>query len=235
MGQSILLFAAGLAAIVPLSGQAETVSQDRQVLTVSAVGTERLAATKADVRLAIEERAATDHEAREAMARRTGNLLDFLREEGVERLETLALRLNPIYDYTRSEREIVGYQAMTVIRFRADASTVGFLIDEALAHGANQVQDLVFTAPEPEIEEARHRALRSATRLALTRAEAVLDELGLSRQDIIRIHLASHDDEGTVFPSRRADGRSSSGDRNAPDVEGGEPEIRVSVTLEVSY
>lgn len=229
----LLCLPAGLWAALanPSAGQPDG---ERQVLTVSATGVERIPATVADIRMGIEERASTDEEARERMAARSSQLLEFLRAEGVERLETQGLRLHPIYDYTRGDREVVGYQAVTVVRFRTEAGTAGFLVDEAIGQGANQIQDLVFTAPEDQVEEARQQALRKATRVALERAEAVLGELGLEWQTILRIRIEPTDDEPPVVPMRSVDSRSGSRDRGS-EMEGEEPEVRATVTLELSY
>jgi uncharacterized protein len=219
------------------SGAASDEHPDRRaVLTVSAMGTERVGATVADVRLAIEERGLTDEEARTRMARRSNQLLEYLRGADVTRLETTSLRLHPIYDYTKGDREVVGFQAMSVVRFRADAARVGHIIDESIARGANQVQDLVFTAPETEIEAARQRALRAATRIALQRADAVLDELGLERRAIVRVQVEAVEPDPPVFPQRRAEARAlATADRPPLDVGGGDPAVNASVTIEIAY
>ncbi len=239
MNHRFSLLLLSLAATVPFGAQASIAEdqqpRERQVLTVSATGTERIQATVAEVRLAIQETALTDEEARERMARRSNRLLEYLRAEGVERLETTSLRLHPNYDYTKGDREIINYQAMSVIRFRSDVARVGSIIDEAIARGANQVQDLLFTAPEVEIEAARQQALRAATQLALQRADAVLEELGLERQRIIRIHVAA-DEPNSPFPMPRKEAHAmTAADRAPTDVEAGEPSVSASVTLEIAY
>lgn len=209
---------------------------ERQVLTVSATGTERIEATVAEVRLAIEERGMSDEEARNRMAKQTNRLLAYLREENVERLETTSLRLHPIYDYTKGDREIVGFQARSVIQFRTGVDQISQIVDESISRGANQVQDLIFTAPESEIEAARQRALRTATRLALERADAVLAELGLERGRIIRINLAPLEPDPPIpLPRMEAQAFSAKEERAPTDVEAGQPTISASVTLEVSY
>lgn len=230
---SLLLFLLVAVTLAPLAN-AEREPPERQILTVSATGSERIEATVADIRLAIEERGQTDEEARERMAQRSNSLLSFLREQGVDRLKTTSLRLHPIYDYTKGDREVVGFQAMSVIEFRSDTADAAHLIDEAIARGANQVQDLLFTAPEDVIEEARRRALRSATRLALARADAVLDELDLERRRIVRIHIGDEDSQAPISP-RRMERAMTSADRTTTDLEAGEPEIKATVTLEVGY
>lgn len=230
----LVTLASFLTVSLPNAG-ADQAPRERQVLTVSATGTERIDATVADVRLAIEERGLTDEEARERMARRSNRLLDYLREQGVDRLKTSSLRLHPIYDYTKGTREIVGFQAMSVIEFRSDAADVAHVIDEAIARGANQVQNLVFTAPEETIEEARQRALRAATRLALDRADVVLEELGLERQRIVRIRVDATDTDPPFIPFHRMESRAMAADRSPTDVEAGQPEVQASVTLEIGY
>lgn len=227
-----LLFAGALALLGPV--RADTLPE-RRILTVSATGTERIEATVADVRLAIEERGLTDEEARERMAERSNRILGFLREQAVDRLRTTALRLHPIYDYTQGDREIVGYQAMSVIEFRGNASEVGLIIDEAIARGANQVQDLTFTAPEETIEQARRVALRTATNLALQRADAVLETLGLRRERIIRIQIEPANRNGPVYPVRAMQARAYGAESASTDLEADEPEIQATVTLEVGY
>src|SRR5690625_3466442 len=146
---SLLLSAA--ITYLPIFTSAQERPPERQVLTVSATGIEEIEATVAEVRLAIEERGMSDEEARNRMAKQTNRLLDYLRAENVDRLETTSLRLHPIYDYTKGDREIVGYQARSVIQFRSEVERVSEIIDESVARGANQVQDLLFTAPKSEI------------------------------------------------------------------------------------
>lgn len=208
---------------------------ERQILTISATGTERIEATVADVRLAIEERGRSDEEARERMAQRSHRLLEFLRQQGVEQLRTTSLRLHPIYDYTKGDREVVGFQAMSVIEFRTDVSDVAPIVDEAIARGANQVQDLVFTAPDEIIEEARLRALRTATHLALQRADTVLSELGLERRRIVRIHIDPTPHQDSFPPAPRMEMRALASEPTGTDIEAGESEIRASVTLVIGY
>lgn len=217
------------------AGGLENNPPERQILTLSATGTERIEATVADVRLAIEERGRTDEEARERMAQSSNRLLEFLRGQRVEQLRTTSLRLHPIYDYTKGDREVVGFQAMSVIEFRTDVSDVAPIIDEALARGANQVQDLVFTAPDEILEEARQRALRVATRLALQRADAVLSELGLERRRIVRIHVDAPPPNGSFPIGPRMEMRALAADRTETDIEAGESEISASVTLVIGY
>lgn len=217
------------------SGNETDFDEKSSILTVSATGKERVSASVADVRLAVEERGETHDEARGRMAERVGSLLDYLRRENVDRLETASLQLHPIHDYTAGDRPVVGYQASVVVRFRVEVPRVTEIIDRSLASGANQVQELVFTAPEDEIEEARRTAARAASSLALQRADTVLEELELQRVNIHRIDVNTQDDRPPPSPVRRMETRGATQERAAVDIEAGEHEITATVTLQVRY
>lgn len=208
----------------------------RQILNVSGSGRERVRATLADVRLAVEKRGATPEEAQRRMVERANPLIDYLRGQNLQQLETVSLHVQPIHDYSRGTQEIVGYQAMTVVRFRAEADEVSVIIDQAMQRGANQLQGLSFTAPEEVIEAARQKALRQAARLAQRRARAVLDELGLEEGRIVAIDLSPVDDQ-PVWPMRgaRFEAARATADHAPPEVEAGEQEILAQVSLQISY
>ncbi len=225
------------AAALLLAGPAVMASETRrdQILTVSAQGLERIPATVAVIRLAVEERGANPEEARAAMARRTGPLLEFLRGQPVNQLETSTVRIQPIHDYSRNRAEIVGYQAVTAVTFRAAAELAGALIDQSLAEGANQLQDLRFTAGEESREEARRSALRQAARLARERAAAVMEELGLEEGRVVRVQIGA-DAEGPVYPMRQLEMMRATADASpSTEVEAGDEEVTARVSLDISY
>lgn len=203
-----------------------------RTLSVQGQGTEMIQTTLAQVSLGVEVQAETAEEAQEEAARRSSAVVDLLQSANVENLETTGITLRPRYDYSGNTQRLIGYTATNLVSFRVETERAGTLIDDAVTAGATRIDGIHFTAEDEAIAAAQHVALREATENAREQANAVLDALGFTAQDIVMIEI----NNAGFPPVPMMDARAASfaEDASTPVV-GGEQEVNASVTLHISY
>lgn len=229
-GISLAIFS--LVNLVPVQ-PAMTQEEILRSLTVTGQGTEKIPTTLTEVELGVEIRGETAVEVQEEIARRTSAVVDYLRSEEVEQLQTTGIRLQPNYDYSDNQRNLIGYIGTNTVSFRLETERVGSLLDEAVRTGATRIDRVSFTATETAISVAQKEALRKATVDARAQADAVLETLNFSAEEIISIQVNGANAPQPVLLQAeqlaRADAETST------PVIGGEQTVRASVTLQISY
>jgi len=167
------------------------------------------------------------------VARQSAAVVELLRSRNVQQLQTTSIQLNPVYSYEDNQRRLIGYSASNTVSFRLPTEQAGRLLDDAVAAGATRINSISFTAPESAIATAQKQALREATQDAQQQADAVLNALNLTRQDIVTIQINGATPPSPPMPLMS---RAESFAPNAPTpVIGGEQEVQASVTLQISY
>lgn len=207
----------------------------RQMLTVTGEATEMIPTTKAEVQLGVEIRGETAQQVQEEVARRTTAVVELLRSRNVEKLETTGVRLNPVYDYRNDEQRLTGYVGTNTVSFRLNTTQVGQLLDSTVQAGATRIDNIRFIAEDSAIAIAQKQALREATQDALSQADAVLDSLNLTRQEIVGIQLnGAYAPPPEPIPLQRVTMAKLESDVSTPVI-GGEQTVRASVTLQIGY
>ena len=204
----------------------------QRVLTVTGQGEEMIAATEANVNLAVEVTGKSANEVQSEVARRADAVVNYLRSQNVQKLQTTGINLNPIYDYSDGKQRITGYQGSNSVSFKVAANRSGAIIDRAVATGATSVNGVSFSASESEIDSAQKRALQEATQDARGQAQAILSVLGLSEQEIIGIQV-NGSTPAPVFVARTA--KLEAADAPTTPVVPGEQTVNASVTLQIRY
>jgi hypothetical protein len=203
------------------------------LLTVTGQGIERTASSLADVSLGIEARATTATQAQSQVNQAAERLLKFLKAQAVQNLQTSQLNLSPQYRYPdRSAPVQEGYAASYTVSFRVPLTQAGSLLDQAIRQGATRINGVTFAASEGAIAQARETALKSAIQDAQAQARVVLSALGFSPQTVVGIQINGSSIGGPrPFPMMRANADQAA----SVPIEGGEQEIRASVTLQIQY
>ena len=118
---------------------------DRRILTVSAQSSVEIPTTHARITIMIEAREKTPKEAQASIARRSNPVLDFLKAEEVEKLQTSGLSLTPIFerhpkrpDTWTSQSQIVGYSAQWTTSFEVTVDRAGDIADAVVEKGADR-------------------------------------------------------------------------------------------------
>ena len=228
IGPAVVL--AESASPTPASSAAPVVAVGK--ISLEATARKRLPNTVADVVLAIQVEGRTVDAVSSQLAERSHTLLDFLRQQEVERLRTEDVAYEPETEPVRGAPDrIVGYNGHASVSFRTTPEKLGALITAALEHGANTVSRTVFSPKEAEIDTARQDLAIEATKTALTRADAIAQAVGQRVVRLQNINVAS--EEGVIpLPFRAAKAELPS-TANAVETAPGEQEISVRVSVEV--
>jgi hypothetical protein len=212
------------------------IAQERMLntLTVTGQGTETIPTTTTRVQLGVEVQGETASQVQQEVARRSSAVVEFLRSQNVEKLQTTGVRLNPRYNYDGDTPQITGYSGSNTVSFEVPTERAGALIDEAIEVGATRIDSVSFTAADAAIETAQQQALREATQDAQRQAETVLSALNLTRKAIVSVQINGATPPPPI-PVPRLESRAASLDRAETPIVGGEQEVQASVTLEISY
>lgn len=218
---------------VGVAAMPAAVAQETQrTLTVTGRGRESVTTTRAKVSLGVEISGKTADEVQREVVQRANAVVELLRSQNVDQLETTGIRLNPQYRYDNGRSELVGYMGSNTVSFEVPTEAAGELIDAAVEAGATQVQGIEFIAEDSAIAAAQDVALQAATQAARRQAEAVFESLGFSAQEIVSIQI---DGARTPMPiPAGARLEAASADVSSPVI-GGEQTVEASVTLQIRY
>lgn len=176
-------------------------------------------------------------EAKDENAEKANSIIDYLRDEDVEKkdIKTLSYNVSPRYNNIRCftgpcpEPQIVGYTISQMIQAKArDLDKAGELLSGVVDNGANNVSGLGFEVDD--ITEVENEAREAAFEKAKAQAKAMAKAGGFKVGKLISV------DEGFIGRGRdvffaEAMEVGIGGGGSAPQVEPGEQEIRVNVTL----
>lgn len=179
-----LALAASIA--LPIAAQAADAPPIPQI-SVTGAGETALAPDMAWLNLSVVREADTARAAMDEANRATADVIDALKQAGVESrdLQTSGLNIEPRYVYPQnndgSPPTLVGYRVTNSLSVRVrDLSALGAIIDRSVTMGVNQGGGISFDNDDPSraLDEARRRAVQDAIAKARTLADAAGVKLG---------------------------------------------------------
>ncbi|WP_072619780.1 SIMPL domain-containing protein [Spirulina major] len=224
----LMLSCAVLSLAVPLPSFADEIRS--RLLTVTGTGIERVPTTITRVRLAVEVQGSDAAAVQRNVAQRTAQVIELLRSQGVDRLQTTGVSLQPRYERREglNENRLVGYVGSNSVAFQIATEEAGTVIDRAVSSGVSRIDGVEFMATDTVLDAAKADALRQATANARSEARIVLASLGLQEEEIVGIEIHS---SGYVSPMR-----SNAIQFEAADtLVGGDQTVSATVTLEIRY
>ena len=211
-----------------------TQTQPLRVITVTGSGQESIPTTLTRVELGVQAQGPTALAVQQDIAQRQSRVIELLRQNNVDKLQTTGIRLSPQYSYNNREQpRITGYSGSNTVSFELPTEQVGGLLDEAIEAGANQINRVSFTAADDAISAAQSTALAAATNDAQRQADAVLAALGLSAAEVVSIQVNGAQ-APVPYPVARTNVALQSEAAVTP-VEGGEQTVNARVTLQIRY
>jgi uncharacterized protein len=213
------------------------IQKPARTLTASGRGIVTIPTTISQIRLAIESSGKTPTAAQQEAARRSTQVINYLKTQQVDKLQTTGINLNPTYTYSSNGKpQIVGYTASNSISFQVTTDRAGKILDAAVRNGASRIDGVNFVASERAISTAQIQALKQATQDAQRQADAVLETLSLKRKEVIGIQITSASAPVPV-QMQQAMKTSAPQGRDMADtpVVGGEQQVEASVTLDIGY
>ena len=202
-------------------------------ISLEATARKRVPNKVADVVLAIQVDGRTGDAVSSALSQRSQTLLDYLCQQGVDRLTTEDVGFEPQVEPVRGGPDrIVGYTGHASVSFRTTPDKLGTLLSGSLEHGANTITQTQFTPLESDIDAARRDLAIEATKTALARADAVAQAAGVR---VVRIEDITVRSEESVVPLQFKSARAMEAPAPARAIETatGEQEISVRVLVQV--
>lgn len=164
-----------------LYGQATTVEHLYHTIEVYGEGMYSVEPDRAQVTLGVTtENKSLDVSQNEA-ALIMKNIMNSLLGLGItkENMKTVEYRIDPQYDYQEGKQILRGYKTTHLIQVTIDqVARTGQVIDTAVNHGANTVQNVVFNLAHPE--SYYNQALTLALKNAQQKAFIISQSLGIA-------------------------------------------------------
>ena len=190
-----LVFLASSLFILPAATAQQAVPSN--LIHTHAMAHARLANTVADATVGITEDGPTVAAVSKTLGERSQKLLTYLRAQHAERLVTNQVSVEPKTHTVKGGPDvIVGYTGRISVSFRTTADKASQLTTDALANGANTLDQVSFSPAEEETETARKNLAIEATRSALAQAEAVAKAVG---GHVTAVRDIAVDPEGSFF------------------------------------
>jgi hypothetical protein len=199
-------------------------------MTVSGTGSVSLAADNAYVTLSVVTEAAKPAEALKMNSDATNRVFDSLTRLGIKKneMQTQGLRLTPKYFYAeKQEPKLIGYTAVHSIQITVcKIADTGTILDTVVKDGANRIENLSFGLSEEKKKDALNLARKQAAQSAIEKAELYCNAFGLKTKELKTMT------EYTDSPTRKgyAYERAAQADSRPTNIEGGEIEVKVTVS-----
>jgi uncharacterized protein len=231
-----ILLATSLVLLTGISPGHTQVQKPTRTLTASGRGIVTIPTTLSQIRLAIESTGKTPESAQQEAAKRSTQVMNYLKAQQVDKLQTTGINLNPTYTYPSSGNpKIVGYTATNSISFRVTTERAGKILDAAVRNGATRIDGVSFVASDRAIEVAQIQALKQATQDAQRQADAVLETLNLKRKEVIGIQINSSSSPAPIPVAAQLMSAKVADSVATTPVVGGEQQVEAAVTLDIGY
>lgn len=231
---SLLILTIGTVLAVAFVMTNKNKQEDR--FSVVGSGTVYAKADIADINVGLKTGAKkTAAEATQESAVKMNNIIAELKKLEIEEkdIKTSDYNLNPIYNYTQDKgQELIGYEvAQTVSLKIRDLNKIGDVIAKTTEQGANQIGNISFTIDDEFALKNQAREL--AIQKAKEKAKMIAKQSGMKLGAIKNV---SENASAPIYPTysnAKMDVGLGGGreDVTAPEIQTGQNEIRVDVTL----
>lgn len=222
-----------LAAAVLLAACSSAAAETR--IAVNGTGETRISADTAVISLGVSARDRDVLKAQQTVNENIAGIRQALLSNGVaeENINTDYMSIYAIYDYNEDVEKVQAYNASTTLAVKVtDMDSVGRLIDEAFAAGANTLNGISFSASDTD--EARNESLKAAVGEARAKAEVLAEASGLKITGIETISEGneySYDNSVSNFSAKRMEGTADTGYGTVVQA----AKLIVSVTVSITF
>ena len=222
-----------LAASVLLTACSSAAAETR--IAVNGTGETRISADTAVITLGVSARDRDVLKAQQTVNENIAGIRQALLSNGVaeENINTDYMSIYAIYDYNEDVEKVQAYNASTTLAVKVtDMDSVGKLIDEAFAAGANTLNGISFSASDTD--EARDESLKAAVGEARAKAEVLAEASGLKITGIETIsegNVYSYDNSVSNFSAKRMEGTADTGYGTMVQA----AKLIVSVTVSITF
>ncbi|MGI5958768.1 MAG: SIMPL domain-containing protein [Massiliimalia sp.] len=165
-----------------------TVTQGRgSVITVTAAESVRTVPDISSICCAVRTEADTAEEAQQKNSAAVEQVLSALRQQGLEesQMQTSGYQLNPQYDYSGDQTQLIGYEMVTELNLSGIAiDQTGVIAGSCVTAGANEIREISYSSSSYDecYREALKKAVESGRKKAEAMAEAEGCKLGIAAE-----------------------------------------------------
>ena len=221
---------AALITVVATSTAAQSSTQEPPSVSVSGEGVVRVAPDRALVRIGAESRSKVSKEAQQRNAELMTAVQQKVAAIGIAKdaIRTLAIDLQPEFDFQNGKQTLRGYVARNTIEVRVDdLSRLGDVLDAAVGSGATSLHGLRFEVKNRDAVE--EQALQRAVANAMAKAQTIA---GAAKRTIERVLRIEEQFVGSGGPEPMFDRAAMARAADAPTpVVPGEIEVRAQVRI----
>ena len=210
----------------------QVTTQKQTTFDVSATDSIAAIPDTAEVNLGVQINKATVGEAQKEANKKINTITDAVKKLGIDEkdIKTTDYSVYPNYDYQAGQR-ITGYNVNINLRIKVrDFDKINQVIESGAALGANQIGQLYFSVDDDRLEKLKMQARKEAIEKAKTKAKEIasMGDFQLGRV----VNIAESENGYTPTPLRlQMEKALDSSGTGAPDIQAGESEIKVTVTL----
>jgi uncharacterized protein YggE len=186
IGILAIVLISAIAATRPLNIQTGSSQATTKTLQVTGTGTASASPDQAILVLAVQTQASSATQATNDNAAIMSKIFDALINAGLKKdsIETISYSLRPIYDNRPDQAtppKVLGYIARNAIQITiTNFSSVGKILDTAIAAGVNEVQGVTFTLSSSALATLQRQAMQLAVQDADAQAKAMALTLGVN-------------------------------------------------------
>ncbi|MEO1006752.1 MAG: SIMPL domain-containing protein [Cyanobacteria bacterium J06638_38] len=201
-------------------------------LEVTGQGIISVPTNTAVIQVGIEVEGDTASEVQQEVAQLSSAVVEQLTQLGVNDLQTIRISLSPNLQFDQGQSTVVGFTGTNILQFEVPTEQAGGTIDAAIQAGANLIQNISFTAPEADINQARIDALELAIQDAQAQAGSVFDTLGFQAVEIVDIDILGVSNPPSNAPFLEFDALTFAA---STPIIGGDQEVIANVALDIDY
>jgi uncharacterized protein YggE len=194
MAKKLAFFGLFAAITTSVSAQQPVIQPEIPQIIVSGHGELKITPDRANIQISVQARATTAAAAAADNAKKQAAVIAAIKALGVadDQISTSNYNVSPEQRYEPNRDPIItGYVVTNTVTVEVrKISTVGAILDAALAHGANLISGLSFYASSTE--GSRHIAIASAVAAARADAEAAAKAAGGSLGGLLEINVGSY-------------------------------------------
>lgn len=218
------------AVLMLTSGMLLAGEDQRSLLSVNGQATTSLETTVAEIRFGVEVEGKKADAVEADLSTRMNALLAALKNKNVQKIERSSFSIQPEYS-NQNPPEIKNYRGRGEIAVSVERERAGEFISEALANGANKVNQIELKAGEEALQKGRQEAIALACQRALESAKSAFKALSLEMDEVVSVELNAQ----PTFPTPWRGQAVSFAAKNAPVELEGAQEVDAQVQLKVTF
>lgn len=219
-----------LLAFLLISGLLLSGEDLRSMLSVSGQAVTSLDTSIALIRFGVEVEGKKADAVEGDLSHKMNALLADLKEKKVQKIERSSFSIQPEYS-NQNPPEIKAYRGRGEISVSIERERAGELIAEALASGANKVNQIELKASEEALQKGRQEAIATACQRALQSAKSAFQALSLEMDEVVSVELNAQPNPPMPWRGQAV----AFAAKNAPlEIEGAQ-EVEAQVQLKVTF